>query len=48
MATKLHRGRDMKTKFGCIILPCGCLLPLMALGFILVVTGTVVVASSLF
>lgn len=38
----------MKTKFGCIILPCGCLLPVLALVLVLGVTATVVLAKALF
>jgi len=38
----------MKTKFGCIVLPCGCLLPLMLLALGMLVTGGVVLAKALF
>jgi hypothetical protein len=48
VANKLHRAQGMKTKFGCIVLPCGCLVPLMLLGCGLLVTGGVVLARSLF
>jgi hypothetical protein len=48
VARKLHRACVMKTKFGCIVLPCGCLVPLVLLACGLLVSGGVVLAKSLF
>lgn len=48
MATNLQDKGAMKTKWGCIVVPCGCLMPLMTLVLLLLVTGTVVLANCLF
>ncbi len=48
MAIKLQALQAMKTKFGCIVLPCGCLLPLMLFALGSLVSGGVVLAKALF
>jgi hypothetical protein len=48
VAIDLHPTPFMRTKFGCIVLPCGCLMPLMLLAVGLLISGGVVLAKSLF